>query len=330
MASLEECQAKLPISGEVQYPDLPFFVGEGLPCRFEAEVYNCSIRGQIPKAVEGTFYRIMPDPPWAPLYDHDIFINGDGCVNALRFHNGSVDFKSRYVRTEKFCVERAARKAVYGFYRNRYSDDPRVKHKIHSTANTHVVYFENQILALKEDSKPYAIDPDTLETKGYYDFHNQYTAPTHTAHPKIDAVTGEMVTMGYETKGDQTNWVTYYLFDKNGKKLEECWVEAPYAGMMHDMSATDKWIIFALIPLEAASVDELQHGSKHFAWNKNRPLTFGILPRRNATPEAVRWFEYKNAFYGHTGNSFDGDDGCVYLDAPLTYGNLVGTPLLSR
>lgn len=27
--------------------------------------------------------------------------------------------------------------------------------------------------------------------------------------------------------------------------------------------------------------------------------------------------------YGHTGNAFDGDDGCVYLDAPLTYHNKV-------
>lgn len=27
--------------------------------------------------------------------------------------------------------------------------------------------------------------------------------------------------------------------------------------------------------------------------------------------------------YGHTGNAFDGEDGCVYLDAPLTYHNKV-------
>lgn len=108
----------------------------------------------------------MPDTAWAPLYDDDVFINGDGAVDAVRIQNGHADFKQKFVRTEKFLIERAARRAVFGKYRNRYTDDPRVKHKIHSTANTHVVYFEAQLLALKEDSLPYAMDPDTLETKG--------------------------------------------------------------------------------------------------------------------------------------------------------------------
>lgn len=134
--------------------------------------------------------------------------------------------------------------------------------------------------------------------------------------------------MGYEAKGDNTNDVVYYLFSKEGKKLEECWFKAPYVGMMHDMAVTDKWVIFILPPLEGQSVDELKKGAKHFAWSEDRPLTFGILPRRNPKPEDVRWFTYKNAFYGHTGNAFDGEDGCVYLDAPLTHFNKVRSHML--
>ena len=323
MKSLEQCEQDLPVSSEVRFPQNGFFAGSEVPCRFEAEVYNCVIRGSIPKEIDGTYYRVMPDAPWAPLYSDDVFINGDGCIHALRIHNGHADFKSRFVRTSKFCIERAARQSVFGKYRNRYTDDPRVKHEIHSTANTHVVYFENQLLALKEDSPPYALDPDTLETKGCYDFHGQYTAPTHTAHPKIDFDNGEMITMGYQAKGDSTTDVAYFLFDKNGKKLEECWVNAPYSGSMHDMAATNKWIVFTLTPLETASVEMLEKGYKHFAWNEDKPLVFGILPRRNPKPEDVRWFYNKNAFFGHVGNAFDGEDGCVYLDAPLTYGNKV-------
>lgn len=89
------------------------------------------------------------------------------------------------------------------------------------------------------------------------------------------------------------------------------------------MSATDKWIVFVLIPLACVPVDLLREGHKHFAWSEDKPLMFGILPRRNPKPEDIRWFNYKNAFYGHTGNAFDGEDGCVYLDAPLTYMNSV-------
>ena len=131
--------------------------------------------------------------------------------------------------------------------------------------------------------------------------------------------------MGYEAKGDATTDVAYFLFNKHGKKLEECWFQTPFAGMMHDMAASDKWIIFILTPLAVVPIDLLKEGHKHFAWSEDKPLTFGILPRRNPKPEDVRWFPYKNAFYGHSGNAFDGDDGCVYLDAPLTYTNKVCT-----
>ncbi|KAI1839883.1 hypothetical protein JX266_013905 [Neoarthrinium moseri] len=316
---IAEIEAKLRNQPETDFPDLPFFAGTEAPCRFEAEVYNCTVKGEIPPQIDGTYYRCMPDALWAPLYDDDVYINGDGAIDAIRIENGHVDFKQKFVRTEKFNIERAARKSVFGKYRNRYTDDPRVKHKIHSTANTHVIYFENQLLALKEDSLPYAMHPDTLDTKGAYDFNGQYTSPTFTAHPKLDPHTGELITFGYEAKGDATTDVSYFLFDKNGKKLEECWFNVPYAGMMHDMAATDKWVIFILIPLTSVPVELLEKGHKHFAWSEEKPLTFGLLPRRNTKAEDVKWFTYNNSFYGHTGNAFDGEDGCVYLDAPLTY-----------
>ena len=56
---------------------------------------------------------------------------------------------------------------------------------------------------------------------------------TFTAHPKFDPDTGEMITMGYEAKGDGTNDVCYMRFDKNGKKIDECFIKTPHCGMMH-------------------------------------------------------------------------------------------------
>lgn len=129
--------------------------------------------------------------------------------------------------------------------------------------------------------------------------------------------------MGYAAKGEGTPDVAYYLFDKNGKKLEECWFKAPYVGVMHDIAATDKWIIFTLNPLANVPEDLLKAGHKVYGWDETKSLCLGILPRRNPKPEMVKWFEYKNAFLGHTSNAFDGEDGCVYFDAPVTNYNLV-------
>ena len=164
--NLADAEERLELSKTTRFPAQPFNPFYDPPCRFEAELYNCIVRGQIPPEIDGTFYRCMPDFAWAPIYEDELFMNGDGCIDAVRINDGHADFKQRYVRTERFVIERAARKAVFGKYRNRYTDDPRVKHKIHSTANTHVIFYENQLLALKEDSQPYAMDPDTLSTKG--------------------------------------------------------------------------------------------------------------------------------------------------------------------
>ena len=151
-------------------------------------------------------------------------------VDAFRIRNGHVDFKHRYVRTQKFITERAARKSVFGKYRNRWTDDEEVRWMIHATANTHVVYYDGVLLALKEDSKPYAMDPTSLKTLGPYDFRGQYTSPTHTAHPKVNYTTGEYVTYGFEAKGDASTDICYSVFDKECRKIEEAWFTAPWSG----------------------------------------------------------------------------------------------------
>lgn len=80
-----------------------------------------------------------------------------------------------------------------------------------------------------------SVEAESKSLAGAYDFHGQYECPTFTAHPKVDARTGELITFGYEAKGDASTDVAYYLFDKNGKKLEECWFQTPFAGMMQSV-----------------------------------------------------------------------------------------------
>lgn len=91
MADLTKHAAGLPAQSVVNFPAQPFFEGPEAPCLFEAEVYNCIVRGEIPKQIEGTYYRCMPDWSWAPLCDDDVFINGDGAIDAVRIKNGHAD-----------------------------------------------------------------------------------------------------------------------------------------------------------------------------------------------------------------------------------------------
>ena len=119
----------------------PLFHGFEEPVRWEGELYDCLVEGEIPEEIDGTFYRVMPTHAHVPKpgCEHDVRFNGDGAVDAVRIKDGHADFKHRYVRTQKFCIEREARKAIFGIYRNRYTDDPGVRALCHSTANTHIV-----------------------------------------------------------------------------------------------------------------------------------------------------------------------------------------------
>lgn len=53
------------------FPDRPQFSGFMKPCRVEGEVPNLEVYGEIPNDIEGTFYRVMPDPQFSPFIEDD-------------------------------------------------------------------------------------------------------------------------------------------------------------------------------------------------------------------------------------------------------------------
>ncbi|KAI8153695.1 Lignostilbene-alpha,beta-dioxygenase isozyme III [Colletotrichum sp. SAR 10_70] len=301
------------------FPDRPQFSGFMKPCRFEGEVRNLEIAGTVPTELDGTFYRVMPDPQFPPFIDNDPWFNGDGNVSAFSFHNGNVDFQQKYVRTEKFVREREANRALAGKYRNKYTDA--VEFKVRTTANTNIYYFNKSLLAIKEDAAPYLMDPVTLETKGPCDFDGQLPSLTFTAHPKLDPVTGELVCFGYEAKGDGTPDVCYFSIDADGKFNQTVWLIAPVVGMIHDFAVTDNWVLFPIIP-QICDIERLKAGGEHWQWDSNVPIYIGVLPRRGAKGSDVKWFRAPNAFPGHTTNAYETPAGKIVFDLPLTDKNV--------
>ena len=100
------------------FPDTPVYTGYNAPGRFEGEIHDLEVvSGEVPKELAGTFFRVGPDPAYPPKLGSDIHFNGDGIVTAFTFKNGHVDFKARYAETDKFKLERAARKVPPGAFR---------------------------------------------------------------------------------------------------------------------------------------------------------------------------------------------------------------------
>ena len=57
------------------YPKTDVFKGFNAPSRFEGEVFDLEVYGEIPAAIDGTFYRVQPDHKFPPTYEDDIHFN---------------------------------------------------------------------------------------------------------------------------------------------------------------------------------------------------------------------------------------------------------------
>lgn len=284
------------VDSRPEFPKTSVFTGFNAPSRIEADITDLEVTGAIPPEISGTFYRIQPDHRFAPVYEDDIHFNGDGAVTAIRLHAGHANFKQRYVRTDRYRAETAANRALFGRYRNPYTDNEAVKGVIRTASNTNVTFWRGMLLAAKEDGPAFAMDPVTLETHGRYDFDGQITAPTMTAHPKIDPDTGEMICFAYEAGGngqDGSCDIAVWTISPDGRKTEEAWYKAPWCGMIHDCGITENWVVLPMTPLKC-DVERLKRGGNHWAWDPEEDQLYGVVPRRGGKAEDIRWFKAPN------------------------------------
>ena len=62
------------------FPDTPSFTGFNTPSRIEADIADLVHTGEIPRELNGAFYRVQPDPQFPPRLGDDIAFNGDGMI----------------------------------------------------------------------------------------------------------------------------------------------------------------------------------------------------------------------------------------------------------
>ena len=300
------------------YPLSGFFA----PTRFEADVLDCVITGRIPGELEGAFYRLHGDWIYAPMFADEASLSADGYISMFRFRNGSVDYRGRYVKTERYDRQIGARRQLYGYYRNPHTDDPAVRDLERpgrrTSANTTPVVLAGKLYATKEEGLPYEIDPNTLDTLGATDFGGAWKSQTFTAHPKLDPFTGETISYGYEATGLASRDVHLASFDAAGRISWSLDFEVPYASMLHDIALTRDFVI---IPGggTVTGAERLAAGRPHWAWDAKRPSYYAIIPR-GGRAEDIRWFEGPERSIVHTANAWN-DGDMVVMDAPMASGN---------
>jgi len=177
-------------------------------------------------------------------------LDGDGMIQAFRFHDKGVSFQNKFVRTQKFIEESLADKFLYSTWTTQAPGGVMsnlLGHNMMNQAGVNVIRRGDTLYANDESSQPYALNPDTLQTIGLSNLGGSTDHPiVYSAHWKVDGKNGDWVHFGSDY-GKGLN-IHLTIFDKSGK-LKRHWIlPSPRYVYMHDFFVTERYIILNLHP----------------------------------------------------------------------------------
>lgn len=287
------------------------------------------ITGEIPSELTGTLYRNVPamlDVNGQQL--HHPF-DADGNICGISFNNGRAYFRNRYVKTQGYLAEREAGKILYrgvfgtekagGWINNAFD------FKLKNVANTNVLYWGGQLLALWEASHAHHLDPQTLETLGVATFNNALSEGTpFSAHPMVDPGGNgrepRLVNFGLEVGLSTT--VSIYELNLAGEVVERHQHSIPGFAFIHDFAITPNYCLlfqnslsFNPIPF-ALGVRGAAECIKFLA---DKPTKIWLIPRDSS--QSMQQLEINSGFIFHHANAFERGDEIVvdsvsYQDFP--------------
>ncbi|MCU0310308.1 MAG: carotenoid oxygenase family protein [Acidimicrobiales bacterium] len=290
--------------GHVTDPDRqPDLEGNMFPVDTEVDLTGLEVTGRLPDGLRGSFVRNGPNPLFPPIGRYHMF-DGDGMLHGVRFEDGGVSYRNRWVRSRGLQAEVDLGRAVYPGLADvmSFPDESLVGDAgpVKNPANTHVIRHAGHYLALWEGGLPTEITLD-LETVGEYDFDGRLRGAM-TAHPRIDPRTGEMFFFAYSVFEPV---IRYYVVDARGALVHRAKLEIPSPVMMHDFVITEQHAVFLDSPI-VLDVDKLDEGSMA-SWRPENGTRIGVMPRLGAADD-VRWFEIDPGHVQHFWNGWaEGD-----------------------
>ena len=164
----------------------PYLEGNFAPVETELTAVDLEVDGELPASLNGRYLRNGPNPIVPDPATHHCF-TGAGMVHGIALGEGAAQwYRNRWVRTPAIEAERGLPAAP------RSSIDATVG----GSGGVNVIHHAGRTLALGEVGLPYLLS-DELDTVEQYDFGGRLST-NMTAHPHVDATTGEMFFFGYD------------------------------------------------------------------------------------------------------------------------------------
>ncbi|MBT5874627.1 MAG: carotenoid oxygenase family protein [Candidatus Latescibacteria bacterium] len=274
-----------------------------------------SISGTIPEYVRGAYYLNGPARFSIGDVTYNNWLDGDGMVTSLAFTDEAVKFTNRFVHSHKYLAEEKAGRAIYRCFGTAFEGDE-LKRGIgtESPINVSLYPFANRLLAFGEQSMPYELEMETLETIGPFDFDGYLNDITpFSAHPKFDRESGEMFNFGISFSSRQPR-LTLHRFDATGKIIFRKRLAIDYACSIHDFGLSPSYAIFYLSPYILDIEKLTQNGSATIdtmSWRPELGSQLRILSREDGTEVAN--IPIGQGYCLHLANCFEAD-GLLVVD----------------
>lgn len=305
----------------------PYLKDNFSPVQAEITAYDLPVIGELPHDLSGTFVRNGPNPQFPSIGRYN-WIDGDGMLHGIQISNGKAVYRNRYVHTRGLKIEQKADQAIWtGLMEPPQLNNPANNFfsPFKNTANTALVWHAGRLLALWEGGEPYEIEVSDLKTVGPYTYDGQLASP-FTAHPKVDAMTGEMMFFGYSLL--QPPYLRYSVVSAQGEILRTVPIDLPIGVMMHDFAITENYTLFMDLPL-TFRLERLRRREPAYMFEPDSPSRFGILPRHGDS-NSIRWFEVPTCYVLHTLNAYEIGEEVVLIACRANDAKVLNIPTKTK
>lgn len=268
--------------------------GATAPLADEIDLTDLPVDGALPAGLDGTLVRNGPNPLRGRFEGNDVLSwwPQAAMLHAIVLRDGrAAAYRNRWARSRLWAREYSPADAA-----GLPDTNP----------NVNVLRHAGETLALAEGGAPLAMTAD-LDFLGASRRHPGLAAGM-AAHPKIDPVTGEL--MSFRAHWERP-WLRYGVTGADGRPLLDQEIEVPGPSMMHDMAITARHSI--LLDLNVAyDFSMLSRGHRMpLRWHDERQSRLGVIARHGGP---VRWFEVAPCFIQHVVNAYDADEATLVLD----------------
>lgn len=266
------------------------------------------LHGKAPAELSGTLFRNGPAKFRRPGRSVAHWFDGDGMVRKFQIAGGQARMSARFVDTVKRRNDAAANAVITPGYGTAAgpgavltkSDDA-------NAANTSVLMAGGELWALWEGGSPTALDPATLETKGFKTLRPDMKGMPFSAHPRIQP-DGTIWNIGLGGK----HAVVWKLAPDGALKKAEM-IALPRGSYMHDFTATARHLILVLQPWVQERF--AMPFSTSMVWKPELGTQVLVLDKDDLTQR--RTFELPPFFFFHLGDAWEDSDGTIRFDAAV-------------